>query len=297
MRDFSQRGRQAPTTKGSTMTEYALAPSRKWTPESGFDTPSAMLEHGLLNAYRVRENGTMRHVELYPLGSTVREAAEWVSDRVDMDGASVQAVARELWVSTPTIRRYLEGLELTEDIETGDWDDLRFAPDGSPIFNAYSTEENTDLDAIMDLDGPAAALKVEGGTDPTLPVTRDAVPCNCAMRIKSGTCEHTESPRTRRTRRPVTPEAQSAKDAELLARNQARFAPKTEPATDVPGSQCEPVGTPADEVEAALAASVAQAAPRTDGLPMCFCGDQGVHAPGAQGCKHVAIPRRTRSHG
>src|SRR5688500_4615601 len=114
------------------MTEYALAPNAKFTADSPYRTPRVMLEQGLLVAYRVRSNGTMRHLDLAPLGSTLRDTAEYVSDRVDMDGASVQRVAAELHVSTATVRRYLETLELTEEIEEGDWDDLYFDDQGMP---------------------------------------------------------------------------------------------------------------------------------------------------------------------
>src|ERR1044072_5150481 len=97
------------------MTEYALAPSRKGTVGSAHNTPSARRDAGELTAYRVRSNGTMRHLELYPLGSTAREAAEWINDAIEMDGRSVQSVGRELNISTPTVRRFLEGLALTEE--------------------------------------------------------------------------------------------------------------------------------------------------------------------------------------
>lgn len=249
------------------MTEYALAPNRKFdVTNSPYRTPRVMLEQGLLSAYRVRSNGTMRHLELYPLGSTAREAAEYVSDRIDMDGASVQAVARELHVSTPTIRRFIEGLELTEEIEQGDWDGLSFDSAGNPVFDTGWVESEEaaeelggDVDAIVDLldNAPTVADIIEANSKGT-----DVAP------------------------RPVRRTRTSSKtDAELLAQNQARF-------TNVPGAQCEPVGTPVDEVEAALVASVAA---RGGALVACFCNELPGHRPGTLGCKN-AIPRRTRSH-
>jgi len=104
------------------MTTYVLEPATATTPLR-VDV-AAMLAAGELRAYRLRDNGTMRRLSLYPLGSTDREAAEWISDRVEMDGASVQAVARELHISTPTVRRFLESLELTEEIEAGEWNGI-----------------------------------------------------------------------------------------------------------------------------------------------------------------------------
>lgn len=124
------------------MTEFALSPSTKWDATSSpYRSPRVMLEAGELAAYRVRGNGTMRHVSLYPVHSTERETAEFISDRIDVDGASVQAVARELHVSTATVRRYLEGLELTEEIEADEWEDLYFDSQGLPVFTLPFGEE------------------------------------------------------------------------------------------------------------------------------------------------------------
>lgn len=265
------------------MTEYALAPTSKFTTDSPYRTPRVMLEQGLLRAYRVRSNGTMRHLELYPLGSTAREAAEWVSDRVDMDGASVQAVARELHVSTPTIRRYLEGLELTEDIEAGDWDGLHFDSAGNPVFDTTSEDvEASDYEDPFDTD--EQGRNVEPTPVPTpQPVAR------------------TRRTRTVRTTKEIVegqglPYPTDAERAAALA--------------DVPGAQCEPVGTTADEVEGALAASLAEKsagwdmiAKGTSGPASCYCApgaacapNGGAHAPGSAGCKNAAPVRKVRSH-
>lgn len=314
------------------MTEYALAPNRKWTAEAGYNTPRVMLEQGLLNAYRVRSNGTMRHLELYPLGGTVREAAEYVSDRIDMDGASVQAVARELHVSTPTIRRYLESLELTEEIEDGEWDELSFDSAGNPV---WAVAETGTVDDIVDLldNAPTVADLIDANSKSTdvapRPVrTRQARKCtvcgknvtarNSAAKVYGSighedmcvTCydqaglenehsdgHHADEPNA---------DCPQCKDKILLAQNRARFASKTDAAAEVPGGQCEPTGTTADELETTLAASVAATKSSgwtamtpgraSQGAPACFCGDNGVHVPGAAGCKNLPIPRRTRSH-
>jgi hypothetical protein len=258
------------------MTEYALAPNAKLTSDSPYRTPRVMLEQGLLVAYRVRGNGTMRHLELYPLGSTTREAAEWISDAIEVDGRSVASVARELHVSTPTIRRYIEGLELTEEIEAGEWDELSFDSAGNPVWVTVSEEEEVGVEAEITEEAPTPAPK------PT-PV------------------------RTRRTRAP--------RSVAEVVKSQGLPWPTDEEraavlADTVPGAQCEPVGTPAEEVEATLAASLRhtteaelsgverQALAKGAPLAVCFCGDLGQHAPGAAGCKNSpAIPRRVRSHG
>lgn len=237
------------------MTEYALAPTAAWdAATSAYRTPRVMLEVGQLQAYRVRANGTMRHLALYPLGSTERDTAEWISDAVDFDGRSVDAVARELHVSTATVRRYLEGLELTEEVESNEWDGLTFGTDGEPVFDTAFTEEDQEAevsttDEIMNmLDNP--------------PTVADLIEADWADT------------------------AQAAKDAALLARNQARF-------TKTAGSDCEPTGTTSDELAKTLTDSVAAAGAA---VAVCFCNELGQHAPGAAGCKHPAVARKVRSH-
>jgi hypothetical protein len=260
------------------MTEYALAPNRKFTAESIYRSPRVMLAEGLLAAYRVRENGTVRHIDLVPLGSTARETAEWVSDRVDMDGASVQAVARELHISTPTVRRILEALELTEEIESGDWDGLHFDSTGAPVFDTACAEdeegaEDTAADLVEDIsdlldNAPSVADLIEANSKGTDVAPRPA--------------------RTTRTRRP------RATDAELLERNRARFAPARRAAAQTAPAPAA-AATPAPAPQPAPQAPSAPVGARPGDLAVCFCSGLGQHAPGATGCKY-AVARRPRSH-
>jgi hypothetical protein len=103
------------------MTDFAISPATSSVVVR--NDLAAMLAAGELRAYRVRGNGTMRHVALYPLDSTGRDMAEWVSEQTN-DGQSVAHVARDLHVSTAAVRRIIIGLELTEEIEAGEWNGL-----------------------------------------------------------------------------------------------------------------------------------------------------------------------------
>lgn len=259
------------------MTEYALAANRKFTGSNG--TPSAMLAAGELEAYRVRSNGTMRHLELYPLGSTAREAAEYVSDAIDMDGRSVANVARELHVSAPTVRRYLEGLELTEEVEAGDWDDLKFDSAGNPLWAQPADDQVEEiLDQLAGMGKPADQVLAE------LEATKAA---------------QAPTTRTRRTRtpRPVadvvasqglpfpTDEERAAALADVTARLRAAGAP--EPERTAEAALADP------KTEAKVVRRVA-----SDALVACFCNDLGAHRPGGlPSCKNPAPVARTRSHG
>lgn len=114
------------------MTIFVLAPTKDWNHASGYASPRTMLDKGLLAAYSLRNTGTLRHLELAPVSSTRRDTAEWISEQMG-DGLAVKAVARELHVSVATVRRFLLSLELTEQIEAGEWEDLYFqASTGEP---------------------------------------------------------------------------------------------------------------------------------------------------------------------
>ena len=118
------------------MTEFILAAT---TTEITAD-PKAMLDAGQLTAYSVRSNGTTRHLELAPLGSTRRDTAEWINERLG-DGASVAQVAHELHVSKPTVRRFIMALELTEEIEAGEWDQVWAEANGLPYSEPVDTAD------------------------------------------------------------------------------------------------------------------------------------------------------------
>lgn len=100
------------------MTEYMLSPRGNFAARENLRD---MLDAGELDAYRIRGNGTTRLLKLLPVASTDRETAEWIYDQVE-DGRSVQSVAREIHSSTATVRRFLEALEITEQVEAGEWD-------------------------------------------------------------------------------------------------------------------------------------------------------------------------------
>lgn len=116
------------------MTTFILCPTASWpATTSPYRTPRVMLEQGMVRAYTEREDGTTRHLDLAPLGSTRRDTAEWINEQME-DGMSVKALSRDLHISVATVRRFLLSLELTEEIEAGDWDALTFTETGEPVW-------------------------------------------------------------------------------------------------------------------------------------------------------------------
>ena len=152
------------------MTEYMLAPKGNFAAEPNL---VGMFENGKLSAYRVRANGTLRPLQLLPIASTVRETAEWIYDQYE-DGRTVQAIGRELHVSAPTVRRFLESLELTEQIEAGEWDEFwadthGFAAPQDPTDEPEGTEETAcaqDAEEYADqLAASVSAVEKAAGAD------------------------------------------------------------------------------------------------------------------------------------
>lgn len=301
------------------MTEFALSPSTKWDATSSpYRSPRVMLEAGELAAYRVRGNGTMRHVSLYPVHSTERETAEFISDRIDVDGASVQAVARELHVSTATVRRYLEGLELTEEIEADEWEDLYFDSQGLPVFTLPfgEEEEAAEDEAVAPNPRRTRTMRkcVDCGT--TLYTRNRADKVHgalgyedmCAKCYDEAGWENTHSD-----------QGHSATNRDADCPVCAKLPTVSEDALGA-HNEDEPSGTTAEELPAALAKSLertvaagnARLANQRPTLHLCVDSACAVHAGGTQPCKAQGaeatdaeknaallrpILRRTRSHG
>jgi hypothetical protein len=97
---------------------------------------SARCAAGTVRLYRVRADGSTRHVPYLADDHPHRAVAEWLSDRTDMDGAPLTVAAAETGLSLPTARRLLAALEWTEEIEAGEWDDDD-TPDLTALFVGY----------------------------------------------------------------------------------------------------------------------------------------------------------------
>lgn len=86
------------------------------TPEVTVDNFAEALASGKVQLYTVRGNGTTRHIPFYAEGSKDREVAEYVMEQRE-DGVSMKAIATELHLSVPSVRRMLNSLLLSEDVE------------------------------------------------------------------------------------------------------------------------------------------------------------------------------------
>lgn len=84
----------------------------------------ADLTAGVAKVYRVRENGTFRRVHFLADGTEAREHAEWVAAQREEEGRSMKDIAAELNLSVASVRRMLNDLALTEEIEESEAEEL-----------------------------------------------------------------------------------------------------------------------------------------------------------------------------
>lgn len=82
-------------------------------------TPETFLEaaaKGTVRFHTVRANGSTRRVQFYAADTKAREEAEWVAEQ-RADGRTMKAIAEELHMSVPSVRRMLNALLLAEEVE------------------------------------------------------------------------------------------------------------------------------------------------------------------------------------
>lgn len=84
------------------------------TPDTTAETLVTEAAEGKVKFHRERSNGTFRRVQF--LSGEQREVAEWVVLQRE-EGKTMKAIAAEMHVSVPTVRRLINSLLLTEEIE------------------------------------------------------------------------------------------------------------------------------------------------------------------------------------
>lgn len=116
---------------------------------------------GTVQFYRVRGNGTTRHIPFYAEGTKEREVAEYVAEQRE-DGVSMKAIATELHMSVPSVRRMLNSLLLSEEVDGYDEEEIAeiladaHEGDGTEATEIPKDEDGDDNDPV----------NVTGLTDP-----------------------------------------------------------------------------------------------------------------------------------
>lgn len=86
------------------------------TPTTTVETLAAEAAEGSVKFHRERGNGTTRRVQYLADGTAERETAEWITVQRS-EGRTMKAIAAEMHVSVPTVRRMINALLLTWEVE------------------------------------------------------------------------------------------------------------------------------------------------------------------------------------
>lgn len=86
------------------------------------DTLLPEAAEGKVKFHRERGNGTFRRIQFLADGTEAREIAEWIQSERE-EGKTMKGIAAEMHVSVPTVRRMLNSLLLTQEMEDLDTDE------------------------------------------------------------------------------------------------------------------------------------------------------------------------------
>ena len=109
---------------------------------------------GQVYIHTERSNGTFRKVHFLVEGTDQRELAEYVlalregNDEEGRAPQSMRTIANALHVSIPSVRRMLNDLALTHELEDMDQDDIDALFNGAVEANAEAMVVTEDLDAV-----------------------------------------------------------------------------------------------------------------------------------------------------
>lgn len=80
------------------------------------DTLATEAAEGHVKFHTLRSNGTTRRIQFLTEGTLEREVAEWVMAQRG-EGVTMKAIAAEMHVSVPTVRRMINALLLAWEVE------------------------------------------------------------------------------------------------------------------------------------------------------------------------------------
>jgi hypothetical protein len=113
---------KAKTTQRADAPKEQTKPAPK--PKATKPEPKTLIEAlttGQTVLLKVRANGTKRSLPYYAEGSEYRTLAQ-TATTLKANGKTVDAIAEEMKVSTATARRFLTGLSLAHEVESGKFD-------------------------------------------------------------------------------------------------------------------------------------------------------------------------------
>jgi hypothetical protein len=119
---------------------------------------------GTVKFYRERGNGTTRHIAFLADGTTDREVAEWAADQREQ-GVTMRTLSREMHLSVPTIRRMLNALLLTEEVEEYEAEDiadlLALVQEPAPLAQPEPAAAETEAPLAQNAEQPVVVAQPE----------------------------------------------------------------------------------------------------------------------------------------
>ena len=123
---------------------------------------------GTVKFYTIRENGTYRHIPFLGAGTVEREVAEWVAMQRE-EGVTMKAIAAEMHLSVPSVRRVLNSLLLTQEVEEYDTDDI-----ATILAEQGETVTGTVVEEATPAASPQASPEASPEASPAAPQTVEA---------------------------------------------------------------------------------------------------------------------------
>lgn len=120
--------------------------------------------NGNVQFYKVRGNGTTRHIPVFAEGTKEFEAAEQVMEWRE-DGRDMKTIAAELHMSVPSVRRLINSYLLSDEVAEYDEEDI------AEILADAQEGDGTNETEVLPADEPEAEeeqgdTNVTGITDP-----------------------------------------------------------------------------------------------------------------------------------
>jgi hypothetical protein len=87
------------------------------------DNFAESIANGNVQFYRVRGNGTTRHIPVFAEGTKEFEVAEYVAEQRE-EGTTMKALATELHMSVPSVRRLINSYLLSDEVAGYEQEDI-----------------------------------------------------------------------------------------------------------------------------------------------------------------------------
>lgn len=100
------------------------------------------LAKGDVQFYKIRANGTSRHIPVFAEGTKEFQSAEWVQEQRE-EGRSMKDIAAELHLSVPSVRRLINSYLLSDEVAGYDAEEI------AELLNVEDAEPTTEPERVI----------------------------------------------------------------------------------------------------------------------------------------------------